>query len=164
AVLMSILVVADEFPWPPVNGSRIRVGTQLEGLQQVADVELFCVSDPVPGEVHTVPPGQRITRCELVDRAPTARSGGDVVGWARGRPTSSTNGDGRPSSSGSLPRSRPCSCAASSTGAGSASPTPRSSPTGTPPRPGPGPGPVPPAPTAPRPSCSSWASSPTPRT
>lgn len=78
---MSILVVADEFPWPPVNGSRIRIATQLAGLRSLAPVDLFCVSDrPVPDD-RVVPDDVDLARVAVVDRAPLERSPAAVVGW-----------------------------------------------------------------------------------
>jgi glycosyltransferase involved in cell wall biosynthesis len=39
---MRILCIADEFPWPPTSGYRIRIGTTLAGLAELGDVDLFC--------------------------------------------------------------------------------------------------------------------------
>jgi glycosyltransferase involved in cell wall biosynthesis len=39
---MRILCVADEFPWPPTSGYRIRIATTLAGLAETGDVDLFC--------------------------------------------------------------------------------------------------------------------------
>ena len=57
---MRILCVADEFPWPPTSGYRIRLETTLAGLADVGDVDLFCSiaerADVADGE-HPPPPG-----------------------------------------------------------------------------------------------------------
>jgi polysaccharide biosynthesis protein PslH len=55
-----ILCVADEFPWPPTSGYRIRLMTMLAGLAEVGDIDLFCSiaerPDVAEGE-HPTPPG-----------------------------------------------------------------------------------------------------------
>lgn len=57
---MRILCVADEFPWPPTSGYRIRIEMTLAGLAEVGEVDLFCSiaerPDVADGE-HPAPPG-----------------------------------------------------------------------------------------------------------
>lgn len=80
---MSILVVADEFPWPPVNGSRIRLATQLDGLLSVGSVELFCISDPPDPDDRAVPADVHLARASIVDRARIERSPATLARWVR---------------------------------------------------------------------------------
>jgi glycosyltransferase involved in cell wall biosynthesis len=78
---MPILVVADEFPWPPVNGSRIRLATHVEALCELTDVELLCVCDRPDPDDRVAPRRTGLTRVEVVDRAPITRSWRDTAGW-----------------------------------------------------------------------------------
>ena len=80
---MSILVVADEFPWPPVNGSRVRLAAQLSALRSIGPVDLFCVSDPPTPDDRVVPEEAGMHRVEIVDRAPIRRGPSAVVRWLR---------------------------------------------------------------------------------
>jgi glycosyltransferase involved in cell wall biosynthesis len=70
-----VLVVAQDFPWPAVTGSHIRLGAVIEALGRIAEIELFCFvhedrDDPcdVPVEV----PVQRVARATYRERPLTA--------------------------------------------------------------------------------------------
>lgn len=80
---MRILCVADEFPWPPTSGYRIRIGTTLAGLAELGDVDLFCSvaerPDVSEGD-HPAPDGIARVRVHRRDRyRPTV---GGLVRWA----------------------------------------------------------------------------------
>jgi glycosyltransferase involved in cell wall biosynthesis len=78
-----ILCVADEFPWPPTSGYRIRLGTVLAGLAEVGDVDLFCAvaeRPDVPAGEHDAPPG--IARLYVHARDRFRPTVGGLTRWA----------------------------------------------------------------------------------
>src|SRR4051794_4129448 len=58
-----ILVVAQDFPWPVVTGSLIRLSNVISALSRIGDVDLFSF-------VHS----HREDPCELPGRAPVVRA------------------------------------------------------------------------------------------
>lgn len=66
---MKILVVAQDFPWPPTYGSRLRLVQVLEVAASLGDTDLFSlVNDPGP-EGHTVPADLALKRWGTALRA-----------------------------------------------------------------------------------------------
>jgi glycosyltransferase involved in cell wall biosynthesis len=82
-----ILALADEVPWPPTSGYRIRLDTTLRALAAIGQVDLWCVlHDERGAEAASVPPGEwGATRIEVrldpVRRSPVQR----LVRWVAGR-------------------------------------------------------------------------------
>jgi len=80
---MRILCVADEFPWPPTSGYRIRIGTTLTGLAELGDVDLFCSvaerPDVAEGD-HAAP--DSLARVHVHRRDRYRPSGRGLVRWA----------------------------------------------------------------------------------
>ncbi len=82
---MKILVVADEYPWPPVNGSRLRLAAHVEGLAGAGDVDLVCVRDP-PAVPDAAPPVDLgLARVTSFDRQPIERRPSSVLRWLGSR-------------------------------------------------------------------------------
>ena len=70
---MRTLVVADDYPWPRVSGSRLRLDVVLSGLARCGPVDLVSV---VPAELADVGvPSHCVSRTEVV-RVPATRSAG----------------------------------------------------------------------------------------
>jgi polysaccharide biosynthesis protein PslH len=66
---LRILVVAQDFPWPPTYGSRLRLIQVLEVAASLGDTDLFSlVNDPGP-EGHAVPEDLPLKRWETALRA-----------------------------------------------------------------------------------------------
>ena len=57
-----VLVVAQDFPWPAVTGSLLRLGTVIAALGKIGDVDLFCFVHP-----------RRVDPCDLPSDAPVVR-------------------------------------------------------------------------------------------
>jgi len=60
-VTMKILVVADYFPWPPINGGLMRMARTVDALADMGELDLFSLYDERSPD-RTVPPGVRLAR------------------------------------------------------------------------------------------------------
>jgi len=102
-----ILCVADEFPWPPTSGYRIRLANALAGLAEVGEVDLFCSiaerPDVAEGE-HPAPAGKSRDSTST-GATVTAHSARGLLRWVvsglpRARRVGSTGAVRPPTSSG----------------------------------------------------------------
>ncbi len=82
ATTMRTLIVADDYPWPPTSGSRLRLRMVAAGLARCGPVDLVSV---VPsGRTDLDGPGPEVERAEVV-RLPAGLRGplsGRLVPWA----------------------------------------------------------------------------------
>ncbi|HLG91653.1 MAG TPA: glycosyltransferase [Acidimicrobiales bacterium] len=56
---MRSLIVAADYPWPPVAGSRIRLACTVEALLGLGPVDLFSLVEPERRDIEAPPPGVR---------------------------------------------------------------------------------------------------------
>jgi hypothetical protein len=70
---MRILVIANQFPWPVVNGSCIRTANIVRALGSLGEVDFFAFEHKLRGS-YDIPPGEPPVRAEVVLR-PKARAG-----------------------------------------------------------------------------------------
>ncbi len=61
---MRILVVAEQFPWPPTGGGMIRLAKAIEAFADLGEVDLFSFYDERLSDPTAVPPDVGITRLE----------------------------------------------------------------------------------------------------
>ncbi len=57
-----MLVVAQDYPWPAVTGSMIRLGAVLTALDQVGDIDLYCFVHPRRADACQPPSGAPVVR------------------------------------------------------------------------------------------------------
>jgi len=80
---MRILCVADEFPWPPTSGYRIRLETTLAGLAELGDVDVFCsVADRPDLAVGDHSPRAGLARVYVHHRSTYRPTLGGLARWA----------------------------------------------------------------------------------
>jgi glycosyltransferase involved in cell wall biosynthesis len=79
-ISMNILVVADFFPWPPMNGGLIRLATTIDALCELGTVDLFSFVDERQKD-RKVPQGVSLGRLETVRYPAVDRSNRWRVSW-----------------------------------------------------------------------------------
>jgi glycosyltransferase involved in cell wall biosynthesis len=77
---MKILVVADFFPWPPLNGGLLRLATTIEALSELGTVDLFSFVDERQKD-RTVPRHVSLGRLETVSHPAIDRSNRWRAAW-----------------------------------------------------------------------------------
>src|SRR5579864_762352 len=64
---ISILCIAEEFPWPPVTGYRVRLANVLHALSEIGEVDFFSViADDRAIATCVVPDGLSLGRARVV--------------------------------------------------------------------------------------------------
>ena len=63
---LSILIVAEDFPWPSTGGGLIRLAKMIEAIAELGDVDLFTLHDIRRGDEFDVPPTMKVRRVRTV--------------------------------------------------------------------------------------------------
>jgi len=80
-------VVAQDFPWPVVTGSLIRLSNVITALSRIGDVDLFCFSHEHREDPCDLPEGAPVPRAETIVHPGRDFTVGRRLSWLRsGRP------------------------------------------------------------------------------
>ena len=80
-----VLCISDEFPWPEVNGYRIRFANLFRALAPLGEVDLFAVVSDRDLEEIVVPEDEAITRLRVVERRFRKGLGAKLARYASSR-------------------------------------------------------------------------------
>jgi glycosyltransferase involved in cell wall biosynthesis len=81
---LRILCVADEYPWPAVNGYRLRLAAVVEALAGLGEVDLFVAVGGGRDPEDCVPPSGLVARQLVVTQHERARTAATWWGWLTG--------------------------------------------------------------------------------